>query len=248
MRQGGAAAPPTAGVAQQDPPLHLPFRGDLAGHGERLSDAAAAGGGVSHVACEKRGEGAVWKRPKAQLSWPNRPNSPSPNPPHGHGLTGSLLQSSWRPPIRAAAQTVAQTAAARHRGAPPARRRLLRPSSPLAACSLQTCHLRAAGCRATCRLQPRSRPAQPRRRRAPEPRCCGGSAPCPADLRCGARRASACLPAPGPGRGQAPAAGRPEAPRPRADEPLSDRRSDGGRGWSQRRRRADDRRWPRSRA
>ena len=49
MRQGGAAAPPTAGVAQQNP-LHLPFR--RAGK----SGTAAAGGGGRRLQSQKQGE------------------------------------------------------------------------------------------------------------------------------------------------------------------------------------------------
>ncbi|KAG2650580.1 hypothetical protein PVAP13_1NG175057 [Panicum virgatum] len=112
-----------------------------------VSGAAAAGGGVSRVACEKRGEGAVWKRPKAQLSWPIRPNSPSPNPPHGHGIPPpGALQSvppPRPPPLAIAASLVARRWPAAACSGPPLR---LRP----AVCRLQTCHLRAAGCGATC--------------------------------------------------------------------------------------------------
>jgi len=52
MWQDGAAAPPTTGVAKQDPPIVFPS-GELG----VVSGAAAAGGGVRRVPCQKQGEG-----------------------------------------------------------------------------------------------------------------------------------------------------------------------------------------------
>ena len=123
------------------------------------------------------------------------PKFPIPKPSsrsRPHGIPPPVLLAPSNPRRRPDRRPDRRRSPSRRAAGPP-------PPAPalLSACGLQSADLPSMRCGLRRYLQPRSRPAQPRRRRAPEPRCCG-SAPCPADLRCGARRASACLPGPRP--------------------------------------------------